>query len=236
MHKHDVVLFIRSRRVTWMAGNRVYDMVLDPAIQVDAPAESVMNALHAIPGASHEAPPQPTEEPLPDPVSAEQFQSFCRKNKRHLETISIYFLKPSKEPIDKAELSQENARNTDEPFPHLGTPLPWMRRESESKQVPTTPEQRQRLQDILHRRRKVFQMPPDAAANCEIEHEIHILPGFPPQNRAPYRLNPKTYAEMERKIQQYLDKGWISPSNSPWGAPVLFALKKNGDLRWCTDF
>jgi len=43
-------------------------------------------------------------------------------------------------------------------------------------------------------------------------------------------------AELKVQLQELLDKGFIRPSNSPWGAPVLFVKKKDGTLRLCIDY
>ena len=44
------------------------------------------------------------------------------------------------------------------------------------------------------------------------------------------------YAEAKRQLQEYLAKGWIEPSSSPFGAPILFVPMKNGKLRMCVDY
>jgi hypothetical protein len=51
-----------------------------------------------------------------------------------------------------------------------------------------------------------------------------------------YRLSPKEKEEVERQIAFLLDQGWIEPSKSPYGAPILFAEKKDGSLRMCVDY
>ena len=51
-----------------------------------------------------------------------------------------------------------------------------------------------------------------------------------------YRLTPKERAELEEQINKMIAKGWIRPSTSSWGAPVLFAPKSDGGLRMCIDY
>ncbi|KAK8534682.1 hypothetical protein V6N12_057326 [Hibiscus sabdariffa] len=53
---------------------------------------------------------------------------------------------------------------------------------------------------------------------------------------APYRMAPKEYKELKVQLQELLDQGFIRPSTSPWGAPVLFVKKKDGSLRLCIDY
>nr|GEU31321.1 hypothetical protein [Tanacetum cinerariifolium] len=57
-----------------------------------------------------------------------------------------------------------------------------------------------------------------------------------PVARAPYRLAPSEMKELAKQLQELSDKGFIRPSSSPWGAPVLFVKKKDGSFRMCIDY
>ncbi|GJU98917.1 putative reverse transcriptase domain-containing protein [Tanacetum coccineum] len=57
------------------------------------------------------------------------------------------------------------------------------------------------------------------------------IPGAAPVARAPYRLAPSEMQELSTKLQELSDRGFIRPSSSPWGAPVLFIKKKDGSFR-----
>ncbi|KAL5561951.1 hypothetical protein UlMin_031698 [Ulmus minor] len=70
----------------------------------------------------------------------------------------------------------------------------------------------------------------------EISFEIELLPGSAPVSKAPYRMAPAELKELQIQLQELLDKGFIRPSYSPWGAPVLFVKKKDGTLRMCIDY
>ena len=70
----------------------------------------------------------------------------------------------------------------------------------------------------------------------EVELSIEILLGTAPTSRAPYRMAPTELKELKIQLQELLDKGFIRPSISPWGAPVLFVKKKDGTLRMCIDY
>ncbi|KAJ9535649.1 LOW QUALITY PROTEIN: hypothetical protein OSB04_un001198 [Centaurea solstitialis] len=70
----------------------------------------------------------------------------------------------------------------------------------------------------------------------EVEFQIDLIPGATPVAKAPYRLAPSEVREMMTQIQDLLDKGFVRPSSSPWGAPVLFVKKKYGSLRMCIDY
>ena len=52
----------------------------------------------------------------------------------------------------------------------------------------------------------------------------------------PHRMTPVEFQELKVQIQEWLDKGFIRPSTSPWGAPVLFAKMKDKTLRLCNDY
>ncbi|XP_073029363.1 uncharacterized protein [Primulina eburnea] len=70
----------------------------------------------------------------------------------------------------------------------------------------------------------------------EVEFGIELIPGTTPISRAPYRLAPSEMRELKQQLQDLLDKGYIRPSVSPWGAPVLFVKKKDGSMRLCIDY
>ncbi|GJT30898.1 putative reverse transcriptase domain-containing protein [Tanacetum coccineum] len=63
-----------------------------------------------------------------------------------------------------------------------------------------------------------------------------LVPGATPVARAPYRLAPSEMKELAEQLQELTDKGFIRPSSSPWGAPVLFVKKKDGSFRMCIDY
>ncbi|GJV56542.1 putative reverse transcriptase domain-containing protein [Tanacetum coccineum] len=61
-----------------------------------------------------------------------------------------------------------------------------------------------------------------------VEFQIDLIPGAAPVARAPYRLAPSEMKELSEQLQELFDKGFIRPSSTPWGAPVLFIEKKDG--------
>nr|GEW99675.1 putative reverse transcriptase domain-containing protein [Tanacetum cinerariifolium] len=63
-----------------------------------------------------------------------------------------------------------------------------------------------------------------------------LIPGAAPAARAPYRLAPSEMKELSEQLKELFDKGFIRPSSSPWGAPVLFFKKKDGSFRMCIDY
>jgi hypothetical protein len=74
-------------------------------------------------------------------------------------------------------------------------------------------------------------MPPDH----EIEFVIELVPGTASIFKRPYRMAANQLAELKEQLQELLDKGYICPIASPWGAPIIFVLKKVGTQRMCVD-
>ena len=70
----------------------------------------------------------------------------------------------------------------------------------------------------------------------EVNLSIEVVQGTTPISRAPYRMAPTELKELKTQLHELLDKGFIRPSVSPWGAPVLFVKKKDGTLRMCIDY
>jgi hypothetical protein len=75
-------------------------------------------------------------------------------------------------------------------------------------------------------------MPP----NRDIEFLIDLLPGTPPISKRPYRMLVNELVELKKQLAELQAKGFIRPSSSHWGAPVLFVEKKDGTQRMCVDY
>ncbi|GKC17031.1 putative reverse transcriptase domain-containing protein, partial [Tanacetum coccineum] len=71
----------------------------------------------------------------------------------------------------------------------------------------------------------------DLPPTRQVEFRIDLVPCTAPVARAPYRLAPFEMKELSEQLQELSDKGFIRPSSSPWGAPVLFIKKKDGSFR-----
>ncbi|XP_048618520.1 uncharacterized protein LOC106412512 [Brassica napus] len=65
---------------------------------------------------------------------------------------------------------------------------------------------------------------------------INLEPGAKPIAKAPYRMAHAELAELKKQLEDLMEKGFIRPSSSPWGAPVLFVKKKDGSMRLCIDY
>ena len=75
-------------------------------------------------------------------------------------------------------------------------------------------------------------MPPDR----DLEFIIDLIPGTAPIAKRPYRMVANELEELKKQLQELQEKGYIRPSSSPWGSPVLSVKKKDGSLRICIDY
>ncbi|GJR51042.1 putative reverse transcriptase domain-containing protein [Tanacetum coccineum] len=94
--------------------------------------------------------------------------------------------------------------------------------------------EKKRLEDvpIVQDSPKVF--PEDLSGlppTRQVEFQIDLVPGAAPIVRAPYQLSPSEMKELSEQLKELSNKGFIRPSSSPWGAPVLFVKKKDGSFR-----
>ena len=77
---------------------------------------------------------------------------------------------------------------------------------------------------------------PGISLERQLDLSIENVPRTTPMSRTPYRMDPTELKELKSQLQELMDKGYIRPSVSPWGAPVLFVKKKDGTLRMCIDY
>ena len=82
----------------------------------------------------------------------------------------------------------------------------------------------------------IFNMPADHfPTNRDVMHKIELIREIPTDRRVP-RMSQAEIEECRRQVSELLDKGWIEPSRSPIGAPIVFARKSDGSLRMCLDY
>ncbi|GKB12468.1 putative reverse transcriptase domain-containing protein [Tanacetum coccineum] len=70
----------------------------------------------------------------------------------------------------------------------------------------------------------------------ETEFNIELIPRAIPVVKSPYQLAPSEMEELSGQLKELKDKGFIRPSSSPWGVPILFIKKKDGSFRMCIDY
>ena len=79
---------------------------------------------------------------------------------------------------------------------------------------------------------ELLRLPPQRVVDFSIE----LYPGTSPISMTPHGMALVELQELRVQLQELLDKGFIRPSTSPWGSPVLFAKKKDKTLRLCIDY
>jgi hypothetical protein len=89
---------------------------------------------------------------------------------------------------------------------------------------------------VLKEFEDVFKEIPILRRKRYIDFSMDLMPRETPVSKNPYRMSTPELKEFQMPIEESLKKGYISPSVSPWGAPILFAKKKDGTLRLCIDF
>ena len=96
----------------------------------------------------------------------------------------------------------------------------------------------QDMRDVLREFWDVFpkNLPPGLPPQRRVDHRIELEPGAPPPSRPTYHLSHKELEELDAQLKEYLSNRWIRPSQSPYGAPILFVRKKDGTMRMCTDY
>nr|GFB73540.1 putative reverse transcriptase domain-containing protein [Tanacetum cinerariifolium] len=77
---------------------------------------------------------------------------------------------------------------------------------------------------------------PGIPSVCEVEFNIELIPRSESISKAPYHMALIELKELKDQLQELLERGFIRPSVSPWGAPVLFVKKKDGSMRLCIDY
>ncbi|GBG73553.1 hypothetical protein CBR_g16896 [Chara braunii] len=93
-----------------------------------------------------------------------------------------------------------------------------------------------RITKLLNAYSDVFEGPHGVVPDRPIRHEIILEDGAVPPRGCIYRMNEEELSVLRAQLDDLLKKGWIRPSSSPYGAPVLFVRKKNKDLWLCIDY
>ena len=91
---------------------------------------------------------------------------------------------------------------------------------------------------VLHEFMDVFpsELPEGLPPKRGVDHRIELKPGSSPTSRPTFRMSPSELDELKKQLSELSDLGFIQPSKSPFGAPVLFVKKKDGSMRMCVDY
>lgn len=94
-----------------------------------------------------------------------------------------------------------------------------------------------KLRTLIHKYEEIFDWNNDTIGYTHlISHKIVIEENKQPISHRPYRLSPVKSEYLQKELNKYCKLGVISPSNSPWAAPVILVKKKNGEYRMVIDY
>jgi hypothetical protein len=79
---------------------------------------------------------------------------------------------------------------------------------------------------------ELTELPPDR----DVEFVIELMPGAGPVAKSLYQMSSDELDELKKQLKKLLEQGFVRPSASPWGSPVLFVEKKYGTKRICIDY
>ncbi|GBG61708.1 hypothetical protein CBR_g23224 [Chara braunii] len=114
--------------------------------------------------------------------------------------------------------------------------LCFLRAATTTDPSPTNLSSDPRVVRLLDEFTDIFESPTGVVPDRSISHEIILEAGAMPSKGCIYRMSEEELDVLRAQLDDLLDKGWIRPSSSPYGAPVLFVRKKNKDLRLCIDY
>ena len=153
-----------------------------------------------------------------DLISAQRMRKLAKK-----EPVYVAMVRTTNDDVAETEMMTSQAQ--DQCTVAVG----------EDKTKTPYPEQ---VQAILNDFSDIFprDLPAGLPPKRDIDHRIELVPGTEPPHRALYRMSPKGLDELKQQLKDLTDKGYIQPSVSPFGAPVLFVPKKDGGMRMCVDY
>ena len=158
-------------------------------------------------------PDQPPAAQLPPATDQEQQRSEPSLHDRLISILQIH----------------EAAREGDELL------LCVVRPTAASKAADTNP-YKDKIDKIKKDYSHVFQEPTKLPPHRWADHGIELPPDAKPPSRPCYKSSYAELEELRRQLKDLTDKGFIQPSKSPFGAPVLFVKKKDGSMRMCVDY
>ncbi|GBG72532.1 hypothetical protein CBR_g12103 [Chara braunii] len=159
---------------------------------------------------------------VPSPFAASTTTTLINDPTSSTSTASTSTSLPSNSPNDPTLDSVVSIRDL---RPDFGYPFA----DSPPPPVPSD------IQALLDRFPEVL-AEPRGVPTRPVRHTIELVEGAVPPKGCVYRMGPGELEELRQQIDEMIDKGWIKPSESEFGAPVLFVPKKGGKIRMCIDY
>ncbi|GBG77358.1 hypothetical protein CBR_g23690 [Chara braunii] len=185
------------------------------------------------------------DETRESPVTLLSANKFCMCRRKEAEFVHVALVKPLHVPSTFAAFSTSVSNSTSNPStstvnnPSTSNPVViavnsqsnFLSRDEDDPppEVPTNIRQLlDRFPEVLAEPREVPERP--------VKHKIEIIEGSVPPKGCVYRMGQGELEELRRQIDDMINHGWIRPSESKFGALVLFVPKKGGKLRMCIDY
>ncbi|GJR60313.1 reverse transcriptase domain-containing protein [Tanacetum coccineum] len=134
-------------------------------------------------------------------------------------------------------MSRESSRNSLSGW--RDTESSWRTCEESTKALKNAKVDEPKISDISVVREFVEVFPDDLKGlppQRKVEFHIELIPGATPVTKSPYRLAPSEMQELSEQLKELQDKGFIRPSHSPWGAPMLFVKKKDVSMHLLSGY
>ena len=165
-------------------------------------------------------------------ISSKQMAKIMKKG----EPVYLALIRPTNEPAVQGLTQKKKFQQMKEKGPVRKAPPVAETRKRMCQSVPA--DVRKELDAVLQEYAELFpeQLPKGKPPKRAVEFEIRTEEDATPPSKPPYRLSPKEHEELQAQINDLLAQGHIRPSNSPYGAPVLFVPKKDGRWRMCVDY
>jgi len=209
----------RTKQKVVLVGNASESPPTRVEAATSAETHHVLNAISALAQPPTEGESPPISKPII--ISAKGVKRLIKKGAHSLL-------------INVSEAGSVNMPNRMSPFQGTWMCSPKAVRAMHIQETPGPPD---KVRSLLEEYRDVAaELPEGLPPDRGVGHVINLVPGAMPQYRPIYRLSPLEMEELTKQIETLMQKGFIEPSCSPWGAPILFVAKADGSLRMCVDY
>ena len=170
-------------------------------------------------------------------LSAMQFKKEARRNNKEVylclvrEILDTDFTGDSKSSSSSRERVTSEQKQRDSVLNAIADP-----KSSELVNTNSRSSLPAEVDEMIQNYQDVFDFPKHMPPKRKLEHTIEIEQGTLPKFSGMYKMSPKELEELKKQLTELLEYGFIKPSESPWGAPVLFVQKKDGSFRLCIDY
>ena len=159
----------------------------------------------------------------------------CFQNQVHFKHKDRQYSLDADEPLDSPFVTANAILNSLENKHSLFAVLI---RPVASNHIDIVPQSSPDVQSILNEFTDVFpdKIPKGMPPKRKYDFQIELKEDAQPQKKGLYRMSEKELTEVRKQLDELLENEFIRPSQSPWGAPILFVTKKDGKLRMCIDY